>query len=178
MGHPINPQAFMHGISNNQVFEEKPFLDTFYCSQCGLCEMYSCMQGLSPATLIGEYRTGLRAMGVLPDKEKAEFSGISDKREYRKVPVSRLVRRLGLSRYNVAAPISDQEFTAKRLTISLQQNIGAPSVPVVKKGDKVTAGMLIANPPEGKLGVGLHAPMDGKVAELNDKVIIIEKTRK
>ncbi len=178
MGHPINPQAFMHGISNNRVFDEKPFLDTFYCSQCGLCEMYSCMQGLSPATLIGEYRNGLRQMGVLPDKEKAEFSGISDKREYRKVPVSRLVRRLGLSKYNKKAPISDEEVVAKRLTIALQQNIGASSVPIVKKGDTVTAGMLIAAPPDGKLGVGLHAPMEGKIKELNDKVIIIEKTRK
>ncbi len=178
MGHPINPQEFMHGISNNKVFDEKPFLDTFYCSQCGLCEMYSCMQGLSPATLIAEYRNGLRKMGVMPDKENAEFTGISDKREYRQVPVARLVRRLGLSKYDTEAPISETEVTAKRLSISLGQSIGAPAVPQVKQGDKVTAGMLIAAAPEGKLGVALHSPVDGKVAALNDKVIIIEKTRK
>ena len=178
MGHPINPQEFMHGISNNKVFQEKPFLDTFYCSQCGLCEMYSCMQGLSPATLIAEYRNGLRKMGVMPDKENAEFTGISDKRNYRQVPVARLVRRLGLSKYDTEAPISETEVTAKRLSLSFSQSIGAPAVPVVKQGDKVTAGMLIASAPEGKLGVALHSPVDGKVAALNDKVIIIEKIRK
>ncbi len=178
MGHPINPQAFMHGISHNQVFDAKPFLDTFYCSQCGLCEMYSCMQGLSPATLIGEYRAGLRNKGIMPSKDNAEFSGISDKREYRKVPVSRLVKRLGLTKYNVEAPITDKEIKVKRLTVSLNQNIGAPSVPIVKKGDNVIEGAIIASAPEGKLGVALHSPIDGKIAEINDKFIIIEKSRK
>lgn len=178
MGHPINPKDFMHGISHNQVFDTKPFLDTFYCSQCGLCEMYSCMQGLSPATLIGEYRAGLRAKGVMPSKENAEFSGVSDKREYRMVPVSRLVKRLGLTKYNVETPITDKEIKFKRLTVSLNQNIGAPSVPLVKKGDKVGEGEMIASAPEGKLGVALHSPINGKIAEINDKYIIIEKIRK
>ena len=177
MGHPIDPQSFMHGISQNNVFEIKPFLNTFYCSQCGLCEMYSCMQGLSPASLIGEYRNGLRVKGVTPPKEP-EFSGVSEKREYRKVPVARLLRRLGLEKYNVSIPFSDEEVTAKRLTVSLHQNIGAPSVAAVKKGDKVEAGQVIAYAPENKLGVAIHSPMDAKVAEVTDKIIILEKGRK
>lgn len=178
MGYPINPSDFMHGISNNKVFNAKPFLDTFYCSQCGLCEMYSCMQGLSPATLINEYRTGLRNNGVMPDKEKADYTGISDKREYRRVPVTRLIRRLGLTKYNVPAPITEKKVDSKRLTLSLSQSIGAPSVPVVKKGDSVAMGDVIATMPEGKLGVSLHSPIDGKVMEINDKFIIIAKSRK
>lgn len=173
MGHPIDPQGFMHGISQNKVFDTKPFLNTFSCSQCGLCEMYSCMQGLSPATLIAEYRNGLRGMGIMPPKD-AEFSGVSDKREYRMVPVSRLVKRLGLAKYNVEIPISEQEISSKRLMVSLNQNIGAPSAPAVKKGDKVTKGQLIANAPDGKLGVALHSPKDGKVSEITEKYIVIE----
>lgn len=178
LGHPIDPQAFMHGISQNKVFDSKAFLDTFYCSQCGLCEMYSCMQGLSPATLINEYRTGLRKNGILPDKENAEFTGVSDKRAYRTVPVSRLLRRLGLSKYNVAAPLNEQKVKPERVTVSLSQSIGAPAVPLVKQGDIVTESMLIASAPEGKLGVALHAPIDGCVSAINDTYIIIEKSRK
>lgn len=177
MGHPIEPQAFMHSISHNKVLDKKPFLNTFFCSQCGLCEMYSCMQGLSPATLIGEYKTALRAKGITPSKEP-DYSGISEKRDYRKVPVSRLVRRLGLSKYNVEAPILEDELPWKRLSVSLQQNIGAPSVATVKKGDRVEAGQMIASSPEGKLGVALHSPTDGKVTDVNEKYIIIEKCRK
>lgn len=178
LGHPIDPQAFMHGISQNKVINTKAFLDTFYCSQCGLCEMYSCMQGLSPATLINEYRTGLRKKGVLPDKENVAFHGVSDKRAYRTVPVSRLTRRLGLSKYKKPAPLTEQEIKPKRLTLSLSQSIGAPSSPLVKQGDSVTQSMLIAASPEGKLGVALHSPMDGKVVAISDTHIIIEKSRK
>lgn len=177
MGHPIDPQAFMHGISHNKVFDMKPFLDTFYCSQCGLCEMYSCMQGLSPATLIGTYRNGLRANGITPPKEP-DYTEVSDKRPYRTVPVARLVRRLGISKYNVEAPISEEEILPKRLNVSLHQNIGAFSVPLVKKGDKVEMGQMLAAAPEDKLGVAIHCPIDGKVAEINDKHIIIERIRK
>ena len=177
LGHPIDPQAFMHGISQNEVLDMKPFLDTFYCSQCGLCEMYSCMQLLSPATLIAEYRNGLRAKGITPSKNP-DYTDISDKREYRKVPVARLVRRLGLTKYDVEVPFKDDEISSKRLTVSLHQNIGAMSKASVKKGDKVVYGQIIATAPEDKLGVAIHAPMDSKVAEVTDKYIVLEKGRK
>ena len=177
VGHPIGPQAFMHGISHNKVFDMKPFLDTFYCSQCGLCEMYSCMQGLSPATLIGAYRDGLRSKGITPPKDP-EFTGVSDKRAYRLVPVARLIKHLGISKYNVETPIDETAISPNRLTLSLHQNIGAYSVALVKKGDKVTAGQAVAKAPDDKLGVAIHSPIDGKIAEINDKFIIIEKSRK
>jgi len=177
VGHPIDPQAFMHGISHNKVFDMKPFLNTFYCSQCGLCEMYSCMQGLSPATLIGSYRDGLRANGVMPPKEP-EFGEVSDKRSYRMVSVSRLIKRLGISKYNVETPVDEGNIVPKRLRLSLHQNIGAFSEVLVKKGDAVTAGDMVAKAPEGKLGVPIHSPIDGKIAEISDQYIIIEKSRK
>lgn len=177
IGHPIDPQKFMHGISHNKVFDLKPFLDTFYCSQCGLCEMYSCMQGLSPASLIKTYRDGLRAKGIMPSKTP-EFKGVNDKRNYRSVPVERLVRHLGLTKYNVETPFLEKDITSKRLVISLSQSIGAPSEAIVKKGDKVDANQMIATFPEEKLGVALHSPVKGKIIDVNDKFIIIERSGK
>ncbi len=177
LGHPIEPQSFMHSISQNKVLDVKPFLDTFFCSQCGLCEMYSCMQGLSPATLIAEYRNGLRAKGITPTKTP-DYNDISPKREYRMVPVSRLVRRLGLTRYDIEIPFTDNEVKAKRLTVSLHQNIGAASVAIVKKGDTVSSGQVIAAAPEGKLGVAIHSPIDGKVLDVTENYIVLEKDRK
>ncbi len=177
VGYPIDPQAFMHSISQNKVLDTKPFLNTFSCSQCGLCEMYSCMQGLSPATLIREYRDGLRSKGIMPDKAP-RYNGVSEKLSYRQVPVARLVRRLGLTKYNVPAPVSETEINPQRISVSLHQSIGAPSVPVVKKGDKIEAGQMIASAPADKLGVALHSPIDGKVKEISEKNIIIEKSRK
>ncbi len=177
VGHPIDPQAFMHGISHNKVFNMKPFLNTFYCSQCGLCEMYSCMQGLSPATLIGAYRDGLRSNGVTPSKEP-EFGEVSNKRSYRMVSVARLIKRLGISKYNVETPIDEAEIIPKHLRLSLHQNIGAFSVVLVKKGDEVTKGTMVAKAPEDKLGVPIHSPINGKVIEVSSQYITLEKSRK
>ena len=52
--------------------------------------------------------------------------------------------------------------------------MGAPSVPVVKKGDTVTEKQLIATAGEG-LSVALHSPVNGKVTAVGKTAIIIEK---
>ena len=94
-------------------------------------------------------------------------------RELRMIPVSRLRSRLGLDPYNKSAPVSDEPVKFDRLTIALSQHIGAPSVAIVKKGDKVKAGQMIAAPCENALSVAIHTPIDGTVTEVNNKNIII-----
>jgi len=54
----------------------------------------------------------------------------------------------------------------QRLVISLSQHIGSPCEPVVKVGDRVKLGQLIADVPEGKLGAKIHSPVSGKVASI------------
>ena len=56
----------------------------------------------------------------------------------------------------------------------LNQHIGPPAVPVVKKGDTVTKGQLIATT-EGKLGSDAHSSCDGKVLEVTDLYVIIKR---
>ena len=60
-----------------------------------------------------------------------------------------------------------------RVIIPLSQHIGAPAVAIVKKGDKVTANQMIAKPQENALSVGIHSPINGTVAQVNDKNSII-----
>lgn len=50
--------------------------------------------------------------------------------------------------------------------IPLSQNIGAPSVPVVARGDMVLKGQLIAEP-GGFVSVPLHAPTSGKIKKID-----------
>lgn len=59
-----------------------------------------------------------------------------------------------------------------KYTIYLKQHIGAPCAAVVKAGDKVERGALIAEPTG--LGAAIHSPFDGKVAEITDTAIIID----
>jgi Na+-translocating ferredoxin:NAD+ oxidoreductase RnfC subunit len=50
-----------------------------------------------------------------------------------------------------------------------------PSKPVVKSGQKVKTGQLVAEIPEGKLSAALHAPIAGKVISVTDQEIIIAR---
>lgn len=51
---------------------------------------------------------------------------------------------------------------AERLFIPLQQHIGAPAEPVVRRGDKIGKGQLLANS-QGLISAPVHAPTSGKV---------------
>ncbi|MCB1863100.1 MAG: electron transport complex subunit RsxC [Gammaproteobacteria bacterium] len=53
----------------------------------------------------------------------------------------------------------------KKLVVPLRQHIGAPAQPLVKVGDRVLKGQLIANP-QGKISAAVHAPSSGIVSEI------------
>lgn len=172
LGHPIEPHKFMRNVTSGVTSDTEPYLNTFFCSSCGLCEYYSCFQGLSPTTLIGNTKGKLRKAGVAIPKD-VEVKQVNPLREFRTVPISKLVRRLGLAKYDVECPINDELVKASSVKIMLSQSIGAPSVPCVKAGDKVVAGQAVANAPEG-LGVALHASISGTVESVTDTYIVIK----
>lgn len=173
LGHPIEPHKFMLAATCKDVQKPDIFVNTMFCSSCGLCEMYSCMQSLSPRTLMAEYKAGLRAAGVKPP-QGVEPKPVGEEREYRKVPMERLMARLDLTKYNKEAPLDNIVVDIKKVRIMLSQHIGAPAVAVVKEGDVVKRGQVIAEPGNG-LSVAIHASIDGTVKEVNDKYVIIEK---
>lgn len=173
LGHPIEPHKFMRAATCKDMQETEVFINTMFCSSCGLCEMYSCMQGLSPRSLMAEYKAGLRANGVRPP-QGVEPKPVGGEREYRKVPMERLMARLDLTKYDKEAPLDDDVVDMKKVKVMLSQHIGAPASAVVKVGDKVEVGQVIAEPGKG-LSVAIHASISGKVTEVNDKYVIIEK---
>ena len=172
LGHPIEPHEFMRVVSDSNVAKIDPYLDAMFCCSCGLCEMYSCQQGLSPRALIDEFKKGMRAAGIGPRKG-IKPTPVPKSREFRKVPIDRLRSRLGLDSYDVSAPISDTVIVPREVRIMLSQHIGVPAVPCVNAGEKVSEGQLIAATPEDKLGVSIHSSVNGKVKEINQKYIVI-----
>ena len=176
LGHPIEPHKFMLSAANQDFQEMSVFLNTMFCSSCGLCEVYSCPQSLSPRTLITEYKAGLRKAG-LKAPEDVKPASAEESREYRRVPEKRLAARLGLARYDVEAPLQENSFVEKhcpvrKVKILTGQHIGAPAVPVVKPGDRVRRGDVIAQPGKG-LSVSIHASIDGTVQKVEETYIII-----
>ena len=171
LGHPIQPHLFMRAATCKDIQDPNIFLNSFFCSGCGLCEMYSCFQSLAPRTLLAEYKNGLRAAGVKPPK--VEAAPVEPARELRKAPIERLKSRLDLSRYDVDAPLQDETVEFRKVRIPLRQHIGAPAQLAVKPGDVVGRGQKIAEPAPG-LSVAIHASIAGTVLEADKDFVVIE----
>ncbi len=172
LGHPIDPGAYMLAASHDSAADTAPYLYAMFCSGCGLCELYSCTQNLNPRSLLQATKASLQKNGLKAPKEPA-MQAVHPLRDLRMIPLSRLRSRLGLDPYNMSAPMSDKTIKTKRLQIALSQHIGAPAVALVQKGDLVEAGQMIAAPAENALSVAIHAPLGGKITEVNKNRIII-----
>ena len=145
----------------------------FSCCNCGVCTYYACNFGLKPSQAMQQMKAMLAQKGVKPRKEvytRADRS-IDDK----KLPVKRLIARMGLERYDVDAPLSEKLLPTGQVRIMLRMGVGAPGVPVVGVGDKVRKNTLIADIAPGKLGVKMHASISGTVTAVTDSYIEIRK---
>jgi len=172
LGHPIEPHKFMRAATCKDIQDTDIFLNTMFCSSCGLCENFSCMQGLSPRSLIADYKAGLRAHGIKPPKIE-EAAPVAAEREFRRAPMKRLMARLDLTKYDRPAPLSEGTAECRKVKLLLSQHIGVPAVPIVGVADTVEKGRMVAKPAEG-LSVAIHASVSGKVTEVTDKYIVIQ----
>lgn len=172
LGHPIEPHKFMRAASTGTTNDTATYLNSYFCSSCGLCEMYSCFQSLSPRTLLAVMKDGLRKNGITAPEVMGDE--VSSKRENRYVMKSRLTARLGLTKYNFPALLEDNDYKPKSVKLLLSQHIGAPAVPTVKVGDVVKAGDLVAVPKENALSVAIHSSIDGTVQKVTDKYVFIK----
>lgn len=172
IGYPVYPHLVMRVLSNGGKGDIEALAGSMFCSGCGLCETYSCPQDLSPRAMIAELKNMARAQGYKPpDDIKPDVVKDAD---LKKVSVERLTMRLGLKKYDVPAPISE-DFETKTVKLMLSQHLGAPAVAVVKEGDTVEKGDLIAAAKEQALSVSIHASIGGKITAVTQSYIKITK---
>ncbi len=92
------------------------------CSSCGVCTNYACHMGLV-----------LRGDGIV--QKRAEQKRYSSRAgngyhpdpfiTYKRVPVSRLIARMGLSAYDVPAPYTETGYQPDSVTLLLRQHVGS-----------------------------------------------------
>ena len=142
------------------------------CSSCGLCTNYACNFGLQPSAMMTEFKTKLLKAGVRPQPEAriVPDSALALKR----VPTGRLIARMGLSAYDVPAPLLDRVAAPKRVSIPLQMHAGQPAEPAVAVGDTVNRGDMIGRIPENALGAAVHASIGGTVSKIANGCIEIK----
>ena len=174
LGHDLEPHKVMRSINYGLTKPTDIITAAVLCCECRLCEAYACPLELSPMAYYKEIKRQLAAQGWGNVVHKRSDLTPHPMREYRRVPMERLVARLGLTEYEeCACPLDEREYRPQRVTIPLKQHIGAPSQLVVKIGDRVQRGDLIARIPEGKLGANVHASISGRVEVVTGEHIVI-----
>ena len=172
LGHHIEPHRIMRALKYGEASEDVLRM-AFTCCECGMCEQYSCVAHLMPRTVNAQLKQVLSAKGLKP-LDKPEDQKVDPHRKDRRVPSKRIVARLDLNRYDVAAPLVEEEYHFETVKIALKQHVGAPCVPIVQVGDTVKRGDKVGEIPENALGAPVHASIDGTVTEITDSEIVIK----
>ncbi len=173
LGHRMEPHKVMRALGQGVEALAGDIVRAFLCCQCGACETFGCDMGLSPNKVNGELKKQLLAAGMKnPLLNKTPHP--PEDRDFKKIPIKRLVARLGLENYNVPAPLAMDTFIPQRVELPLKQHIGAPAQAVVKEGDFIQRGVLIAQVGEEALGVPLHASISGRVVQITGHMIAIK----
>ena len=172
LGYPLMPHRMVRTAMGAAEVSPRMVLAATLCCGCGICETLACCQGISPKSVIANYKTLLA-------KNKMRYTASEDvevaaEREYRKVPSDRWMSALGVLRFDKMPEYIGERVEFSRLTLPLSQHIGAPSVPTVKAGDAVLRGETVAEAAEG-LSVDLASPIDGKVILADENKIIISR---
>jgi Na+-translocating ferredoxin:NAD+ oxidoreductase RnfC subunit len=139
------------------------------CCGCGICTLYACPENLFPREACLQGIADLRAVG------KGRWQGKQEPRphpmrEYRRVPMPMLLQRLGVAAFEAEAPWQAVEAEPRRVDIPLKQHAGRPATPVVRVGDRVRAGDLLADVAPDELGAPVHASIDGRVTAVAEVV--------
>lgn len=170
LGYDVQPHKVMRSLSFTATGEDIWNQFAQLCCACGLCTLYACPEYLFPKEACDKAKDDLKEKGI-------KWDGPRDVQphpmyEYRRTPLKQLMQRLGVEEYNRHTPFQQLESSPQRVTIPLVQHIGAPAEPVVRVGQPVQRGELIADVTEDKLGARLHASISGVVKEVNGSIVI------
>jgi len=176
LGYDVQPHQVMRSLAFSMVGEDFWSQYGLLCCECSLCTLYACPEDLYPREacqqskhLSKEKDFGWPGHGTISGTPEVKPHPMQDSR---RIPLQQLVQRLGLTRYDVPAPFVEAEMQPARVRLPLQQHIGAPASPVVQAGDRVAAGDVVAEIPDGQLGARIHASIAGAATAVNEEIVI------
>jgi Na+-translocating ferredoxin:NAD+ oxidoreductase RnfC subunit len=174
LGHKLEPHAIMGAVSYQAPEAVDPLIiaECYLCCQCGLCGMYACPTMLSPERVIKAFVGSLKASQAKPLHTRTALEAHPE-RDYRRPSVPNLVSRFELDQYDVDAPLVNDPLQVGAVSIPLKQHVGVPCVALVKAGEKVQAGQMIGDVPEGSIGAPVHASIAGVVSDVTPQAISI-----
>lgn len=172
LGYDVQPHKVMRtlGFTASGKHNWSKWADL--CCSCGLCTLYACPEDLFPKEACDQAVADRKEEGIErwlgPTKEIKAHPMESG----RHVPLKALMQKLGVRSYDRPAPWHDITYDARKITLPLSQHVGAPAEAVVKVGDRIKAGQVVADIPEGKLAARIHSSIDGTVNAVNGSITI------
>ncbi|MDR1649237.1 MAG: SLBB domain-containing protein [Synergistaceae bacterium] len=174
IGHPLRPHKVMRRMASMDfgapALDDPALGEALICCECGVCETFACPMGLSPRQ-VNKYVKKLLA-GLRRPKPEAP-SAPEEMRKYRKIAPLKIMARMGLYGLYGKKAETFLELSPDRVRIPVKQHIGAPARPVVRAGDEVAPGQLVAEA-DGRVSANIHASIAGVVTEAGN-FITIEK---
>ena len=170
LGHPIQPHRAMQSLGFDGP--GSPMIaGTLYCCECNLCSLYACPENLDPKNIC-TFSKPLARERRLEWKGDPSTIVTHPLLDARRAPMRRLIAKLGLAAFDNVGPLDDRAFHPPRVVLPLKQHAGAPAIPTVPSGARVTEGDVVAAPSPGALGARLHASISGVVRTVADGIMI------
>ncbi len=173
LGYAVEPHQVMRSLAFTATGKE--FWNPWgaLCCACGLCTLFSCPEALFPKEACDTAKAEMRQAGV-------KWSGPTTvkphaMREGRRVPIKALTRKLQVQEYDLPAPLQAGALSPREVALPLRQGAGAANQPLVKTGDRVSAGQPLGEVPAKAMGAIIHAPFAAAVKAVNADHIVLTR---
>ncbi len=175
LGYPIQPHLVMRALQMSGDAKETLNMWASACCECNVCSLFACPEKLDPKNICADNkaRLGGQKKGFTKAQMEEAFRDVHPAREGREIPISSLYLRLGLKPYDRKAEYNALNTRIAQVNIPLKYNFGNAAAPVVKTGEHVKAGEVIASSEENDFGVPVHSSIDGIVKSIAPDSIVI-----
>ena len=114
LGHPIEPHRAMQSLGFATGAD--PMVATLYCCECNLCTLYACPEDLDPKNVCVQAKPLARERGLTFKGDPASITP-HPLAEFRRVPMRRLIARLGLGEFNNVGPLIEHAFSPRKVKV-------------------------------------------------------------
>src|SRR5208283_1997727 len=171
LGYEVQPHKVMRSLAFSTTGADIWNQWSELCCACGLCTLYACPEDLYPKEACDDGKRAQRAAGLKFVQQKPVEP--HPMKEYRRVPLSQLRRRLQVEQYETETPYMEVDCRPAMVRIRMKQHAGEAAVPAVREGQKVKKGQVAGRVEDSKLGAHVHASIGGKVRAVTPEYVEI-----
>ena len=171
LGYEVQPHKVMRSLGFTTTGSDIWNQWSELCCACGLCTLYACPEDLYPKEACDQGKHDRRAAGLKFVQQRPVE--VHPMKEYRRVPLTQLRRRLQVEEYEKETPFEDVKCHPEAVRIKMRQHAGQAAVPAVEEGKRVKKGQVVGRVEDSKLGANVHSSIDGKVRAVTAEFVEI-----